>query len=150
MENMKDKKLSFMEPYGLWEVSTEGDCEGRSTRKLGIFKGNYQDIAFALADRCYYVLWFKKLDESLFTLPHVKTKDSVNILFDDCHGISRKDMVKGVSEVLSGEPEISVEPGRWDGCVKLCSRKTEEDIRAKAIDKLKGVLSEEEMKALGL
>ena len=22
--------------YGLWEVTTEGDCEGKSTRKLGV------------------------------------------------------------------------------------------------------------------
>ena len=144
-----EKDYSFTEPYGLWEVSTEGDCEGRSTRKLGIFRGNYQDIAFALADKCYYVLWFKKLDETKFNLPKVKTRDSVDILFDDSHSIARDDMVEQVQRVLSTDPTISVQPGRWGGCVKLCSKKDEEDIRQIAIEKMRKTLSEEEMKALG-
>ena len=149
-KNRKSEQvLSFMEPYGLWEVSTEGDCEGRSVRKLGIFRGNYQDIAFALADKCYYVLWFKKLDETKFNLPKVKTRDSVDILFDDSHSISRDEMVANVKAVLSADPTISVQPGRWGGCVKLCSKKTEEDLRKVAIEKMRQTLSEEEMKALG-
>ena len=106
-KNRKSEQvLSFMEPYGLWEVSTEGDCEGRSTRKLGIFRGNYQDIAFALADKCYYVLWFKKLDETKFNLPKVKTRDSVDILFDDSHSISRDEMVANVKAVLSSAQKM--------------------------------------------
>lgn len=26
----------YKNPYGIWIVTTEGDCEGRSTRHLGV------------------------------------------------------------------------------------------------------------------
>ena len=45
--------------YGLWEVTTEGDCEGKSTRKLGVYEGFIDDIAFALVGSCCYSLRFK-------------------------------------------------------------------------------------------
>ena len=37
----------YKNPYGIWIVTTEGDCEGRSTRHLGVFQGYIDDIAFA-------------------------------------------------------------------------------------------------------
>ena len=51
----------YKNPYGLWRVTTEGDCEGRSTKNLGIYQGYIDDIAFALADKCSYVLQFEKI-----------------------------------------------------------------------------------------
>lgn len=49
-------------PVGWWNVSTEGDCEGRTTTQLGTYYGHVAEIAFALADRCYYVLEFKPVE----------------------------------------------------------------------------------------
>ena len=36
------KKLaeSYKKAYGFWEVTTEGDCEGRSVSRLGIYEGS--------------------------------------------------------------------------------------------------------------
>lgn len=45
----------------LYEVTTEGDCEGRSSRSLGIWKGNISDIAFHLADKMFYSLRFEPI-----------------------------------------------------------------------------------------
>ena len=149
-KNRKSEQvLSFMEPYGLWEVSTEGDCEGRSVRKLGIFRGNYQDIAFALADKCYYVLHFKRLDENEFNLPKARTRKVVELGFKDALDVNHKDMAKEVGAVLADETDIIVEPGRWNGCVKLTSTSKDECLRSKAMEKIRNTLSEEEMKALG-
>ncbi len=50
---------NYTSPIGNWEVTTEGDCEGRSIKNLGIFYGHIVEIAFYLADRCYYTLQFK-------------------------------------------------------------------------------------------
>ena len=36
----------------IYFVTTEGDEEGRTTRNLGYFQGNVDDIAFQLADKC--------------------------------------------------------------------------------------------------
>lgn len=35
----------YKNPYGIWIVTTEGDCEGRSTRHLGVFQEYIDDIA---------------------------------------------------------------------------------------------------------
>lgn len=43
----------------LYKVTTEGDCEGRSTNNLGIWHGAIADIAFHLADRMFYSLNFE-------------------------------------------------------------------------------------------
>jgi hypothetical protein len=53
-----------MNPYGTWEVTTEGDCEGKSIRKLGTFTGYFDEIAFALAKKCYYSLDFKRVENT--------------------------------------------------------------------------------------
>lgn len=55
--NIKDYK----NPYGIWKVTTEGDCEGRSIRNLGVYQGYVDEIAFALADKCSYSLRFEKI-----------------------------------------------------------------------------------------
>lgn len=41
---------------------TEGDCEGKSTRTLGTYKGWLDEIALHLADKTYYSLTFTKLN----------------------------------------------------------------------------------------
>lgn len=46
--------------YGVWAVSTEGDEEGRTSKDLGIHEGYIDEIAFALADKAMYELYFKK------------------------------------------------------------------------------------------
>lgn len=52
---------NYKNPVGVWEVTTEGDCGGRSTKNLGIWKGHVAEIAFYLADKCYYKLEFKSM-----------------------------------------------------------------------------------------
>ena len=54
----------YTNAYGFWQVSTEGDCEGRTTRVLGTFKGRVDEIAFALAEKSSYKLTFKAVDLS--------------------------------------------------------------------------------------
>jgi hypothetical protein len=65
-----------MNPYGTWEVTTEGDCEGRSIRHLGTFTGYFDEIAFALAKKCYYALDFKRV-ENLDQFDKTPTKNKV-------------------------------------------------------------------------
>lgn len=45
----------------LYKVTTEGDCEGRSRRDLGIWEGNISNIAFHLADKMVYSLTFEPI-----------------------------------------------------------------------------------------
>lgn len=50
-------------PVGRWRVTTEGDCEGRSTRELGTFEGHVADIALRLSKECFYSLCFSPAED---------------------------------------------------------------------------------------
>ncbi|MFW5962414.1 MAG: hypothetical protein ACOCQR_02250 [bacterium] len=78
-KQFKDKvKERYKNPYGLWDVTTEGDVEGRSVRHLGTHEGYLDEIAFALADQCYYSLKFE-LKEKLKSSQNKKVEVSLSI-----------------------------------------------------------------------
>lgn len=51
----------------LWQVTTEGDCEGRTMKDLGYYEGNPVDIAFVLADKAMYSLTFSEVVATIVT-----------------------------------------------------------------------------------
>jgi hypothetical protein len=51
--------LAKLNPIGWWKVTTEGDCEGRSTDTLGTFYGHVAEIAFANRKKSSYSLRFE-------------------------------------------------------------------------------------------
>jgi len=66
--------------YGYWSVSTQGDVEGLTVRSFGIYLGYVDEIAFHLADKCYYSLSFRKVEEcDAYTPEYTVKKDSVYI-----------------------------------------------------------------------
>ena len=69
--------------FGIWEVSTEGDVEGRSTRNLGIYEGHVDDIAFALADKAYYKLYFQRVKIVPIHEDSPRKRNKVEVYIDD-------------------------------------------------------------------
>ncbi|MFA5999987.1 MAG: hypothetical protein WC783_03360 [Candidatus Paceibacterota bacterium] len=64
MIKLNDKHdVDYTNPYGIWRVTTEGDCEGKSTRDLGTYEGRLDEIAYGLRDKQYYKLRFEKLKD---------------------------------------------------------------------------------------
>jgi len=51
---------NYGRPEGLWEITTEGDCEGRTVNQLGIEYGNIFDLAKKYSGHCMYSLRFEK------------------------------------------------------------------------------------------
>lgn len=49
---------NYNSPLGWWQVTTEGDCEERTTKHLGKHYGHVAEIALFLADKCFYTLNF--------------------------------------------------------------------------------------------
>lgn len=138
---MKDKK-SWLNPEGYWKVTTEGDCEGRSTNVLGIFYGHFVDIALALAENCMYRLEFEKIPDEKVFLPKKKTREEVAISFRDQYGVPRDSILADVQNVAK-EKNINVE---WKGQLVLNCGETEEMKKEKVRKKLEGILTPEEMK----
>lgn len=94
-------------PVGWWEVTTEGDCEGRTTSHLGTYYGHVAEIAFSL--KCGgYSLQFRKIDTQEpppenHTPYQIVTKKT-NISF---FGLNTGNSVNSVREWLDC-PEIEV------------------------------------------
>ena len=148
-ENKMKKELTYKNPYGLWKVTTEGDCEGRSTRDLGIFKGYIDEIAFALADKCFYSLEFKYIDEKDYTAPLVPESNTVSVSLDVDSGtwdLNSNERAFWARKFLSNR-DVEVLPGQYYASFILkTGKKTAEDIKKEAMDKL----TKEEIEALGL
>ncbi|MCM1121179.1 MAG: hypothetical protein NC416_01210 [Eubacterium sp.] len=133
--------------YGTFKVTTEGDCEGRSIRYLGTYTGYIDEIAFALADKCYYSLCFKLANpEKLDMTPKC---DSVNITLDINSGtwdMKSDERVSYFKELLK-DRDVEVLPGTsYVSCVITRHRETVEEKKEKVLSKL----THEERKLLGL
>ena len=139
----------YTNPYGLWEVTTEGDCEGRSKKGLGIFEGYLDDIAFYLANKAYYTLEFKKISIPRISHEDVSMeKSEVDVLLDSSSGTWDMSSEKRVLEFkkLLSRRNVHVTKGQFYASVKLSQTPTEDERRQKALSKL----TDEERKLLGL
>lgn len=115
----KPFKEAYMNSYGYWRVTTEGDCEGRSTTHLGTFKGHIDEIAYSLASKVYYKLEFEKVDTNLLK-PNTKVKE-VHISFDIDSGtwdFTPEERAISVAEVLKDRP-VKVEESNYYAGIKL-------------------------------
>ena len=133
--------------YGTFKVTTEGDCEGKSIRHLGTFTGYIDEIAFALADKCYYSLNFSLVSpEELDMTPK---RDTVNVTLNIDSGtwdMKPEERVKYFKELLK-DRDVEVLPGTsYASCVLTTHKETIEEKKKKILNKL----SLEERKLLGL
>ena len=146
-------RTNYDKAEAFWKVTTEGDCEGRTTRDLGVHFGFLDDIAFALADKCYYSLCFKLIDPMQMDVPK---KNKVNISLDIDSGtwdMSSEARVAFVSKLLK-DRDTMVKDCNYYASVEISMGKTiqqqkereKEMLRKQALAKL----SETEREALGL
>lgn len=135
--------------YGLWKVTTEGDCEGRSIRDLGTHEGYIDEIAFALADKCCYSLNFRAVDPHKHKPDMTPKRKTVDIQLDFGSGtwdMKSKDRAIEVSGLMRDRP-VTVSESTFYGCVRLTTnKKTLEEKREEALAKL----SLEDREVLGL
>ncbi len=143
------KKLakSYKNAYGFWEVTTEGDCEGRSVNRIGVYEGYIDEIALALADRCYYSLRFRPINPH--ALDMTPKRKSVEVSFDvgsNTWDMDKDGIVTTFKEVLKDRP-VYVREGRYFGSVNISTEEeTDEEKRQKILKKL----SPEERRILGI
>lgn len=147
---MEIKKIESS--YGYWKVTTEGDVEGRSTQDLGTFRGHIDEIAFHLANKCFYSLRFTLIKENELIPEFLPNGKEVNISFDIETGtwnMKPDKRVDYVKEILKDRPDVEVEDGQFYASVKLISgkKKTKNEI---LIENALAKLTEEEKNVLGL
>jgi len=141
---MKTKEYTI---YGTFKVTTEGDCEGRSTRELGVYTGYVDEIAFALADRCCYSLRFTPVEPD--ELDMTPKKDTVKISFDINSGawdLKPADAIRYFKEFFK-DRDVEVTGAHGCGsCTISTHKETIEEKREKILQRL----SDEEKRILGL
>ena len=117
--NMDVLTKKYHAPFGTWTVTTEGDCEGRTTRQLGTYIGNIDEIARALAHQATYGLTFTQ-SKDLPPLTQNNARDSVDIRFGvtDMADVSKEMRAAIVQQVLSGRP-VTVSPSTGYNSVTL-------------------------------
>lgn len=126
----------------IWQVTTEGDCEGRSMKTLGYFVGGVDEIALHLANQCYYSLSFRKIEvnnggnlEPTGTQVQVNCfGSSVQTLLDNCTSDDITHQMQGNSTIVFKQHKLSAEQIRLN------------NLKTKALSKL----SAEERQALGI
>jgi hypothetical protein len=150
---MTDKPMP--EAYGFWHVTTEGDCEGRTTRDLGTHEGFFDEVAFALGDKAYYGLRLDKVNPNTLDKKAPKTIE-VQVSMDIGTGtwdLNGKERVTYFKKMLAGR-EVHVEEGQYYACVKLVrggSPEARDRARREAlIASAQSKLTAEEKEALGL
>lgn len=143
----------YTNPYGVWSVTTEGDCEGKTTRELGTYEGYIDEIAFDLAGHCYYSLHFKKA-KNLQSIKKPGTSVSIQLCIDsntwDLSGSERIEFF----ERLFKDRDVTVKHSNYFAAIMIYAGKTEEQMRQKEntlkIQQALQKLTEEERKLLGL
>ena len=110
--------------HGLWEVTTEGDCEGRSVKRLGLHFGWVDDIARALAPQTYYSLKFSKKDPtSEKHRQHSKETTTANIKLDidsDSWDLTPDHRARSIQAVFERQGRnVTVTEGRYYASVLL-------------------------------
>lgn len=100
--------VDYNNPIGVWRVTTEGDCEGRTTRDLGIYEGHIVDIAAALGRFAYYSLHFRRVEEA--KLPPVPDgAQRVPIVLDiesGTWGMSPTERADHIANMLGPHPRL--------------------------------------------
>ena len=118
----------YLNPVGVWRVTTEGDVEGRTTKDLGIWQGHVCNIAFQLAHKAYYTLGFRaaQFGDSHIKLPEfIDTKSkSVHIFMDidtQTWNLSSKDRVRWFKNFLNldDSSNVEVKESNYYACVLL-------------------------------
>jgi hypothetical protein len=122
---------NYKSPVGIWKVTTEGDCEGRSTEDLGVHEGHIVDIAFRLSGHALYGLSFSPAKPE-DTLPHKTPRNKVNISLGINSGTWGRDMTKdeaadAIALFLDAEQSetagVKVETCNYYACVTLLTNK---------------------------
>lgn len=120
--------------YGLWQVSTEGDCEGRSTKSLGVWEGFIDDIALHLADKVMYNLWITPLNINKVTEKPMARR--VDVYMNDIAHIDAKERLDIATKAFANR-NVRISRSDYYGAFVINNNTSEEEIlRASALAKL--------------
>ena len=129
--------------FGTFNVTTEGDCEGRTTRHLGSYTGYIDEIALFLAKDAEYALTFKQTESPEKYIP---TKPKVHVVLTN-HNVKSDSALNKIKDAFKDRP-ITIKESDFYAAFSIHTDNFDEEKTAKA--KALGKLTAEEKKLLGL
>lgn len=140
--------------FGLWRVTTEGDCEGRTTKDLGIHEGFLDEIAFALAGSAMYGLRFSAVNTKGYLMYSAQTQVNVSLDIETRTWDMTKDQRVNYFKKMLVDRPIEVAKSDYCASVKLTSGRNpiERELIARELRYKQALskLSEEDILVLGL
>lgn len=153
---MKKSNPLYLNAFGVWNVTTEGDCEGRSIHNLGTHEGYVDEIALKLASQCYYSLRFSAVDLHKQEDEAAPLCEEVSVSFDIDSGTwdktpeARAEMVRPIFR----DRPVRIKPGNYYASFIIQRGKTaeesEQEMRGLKRKAALAKLSVEERELLGL
>ena len=137
---MKKIKTPYNNSYGLWKITTEDDCEGRTVRAIVIEKGYIDELAKKYSGESYYSLTFHKATKKEPVKEIKPTQKGVHITLDidsDTWEMTKKERVAAIKELLK-DTKVEVSESNYYASVYLTflADKREKEDRKK-FDELK-------------
>ena len=103
----------------LWHVTTEGDCEGRTTRDLGVHLGHLDDVAFSLAPNSCYKLQFDLVDPSEWSRLVGQTEVNVSLGIASKTWDLRGPALESYFRAMLAGRDVSVASSNYHASVRL-------------------------------
>lgn len=147
MKTNLNLNAGYDKTYGMWNVSTEGDVEGRSLVNLGTYEGHIDEIALHLANKAYYSLKFSAVSIPK-TLPPTGVEANVNLdIASNTWDMDWKKLLYVMKNLFEDRP-VTIEPGQYYASFKIVSNDKELIQMDKIKDKKPSELSSEELEFL--
>ncbi len=139
---MTKRAGGYKSPYGLWEVTTEEDVEGRKYKNLGTHEGYVDEIALALADRRgSWSLHFRLVEP--VPRPYEPKRSEIVISLDPESGVKTYEQYQ---EFFKGRNVKLVRSTLYQSVVL----QTSEVVKADLVKQAKAKLTQAELEALGI
>ena len=137
--------------YGTWEIRTENDCEGRSTKILGIFEGWIDEVVLGLADKVFYNLFVRRVVPINEPMTPTRSEISVYLPKDLTNGNDSSKLINRLLVESGRQGKAKAIDGFCSSVTFRCESLTEEEIaQSRARNSGLAKLTDEEKKALGL
>lgn len=120
-EEVKRRKIAQLPTaVGIWHVTTANDCEGRTTKDLGVHTGHISDIALELSGNANPVLNFRQLKQ----LPaKVAQRDEVHVVIACVSDLGVVDKYAHFMGVLTKDDVIVSDKSCYYGAILLKRKK---------------------------
>lgn len=152
-QNKIAENPNYLDSYALWDVTTEGDCEGRTIKHLGQHEGHLDEIAFKLGSQAMYTLKFSlatkpEPEKELLLVPQVEVQLNID---SGTWNMSDEERIAFFKRMLQGR-DVTVSKSTCFASVKLQNTIDPEELLRRKYETLKTLvldkLSPEELDVL--